>query len=207
MQALLPTSRPAITWLRVAMTSTAHGFDLELPFCPSPYDVDQRLLSWEKAAWISRGAFEPDLSQRALNLVHPSNFATMVEALKVRDLGLKMGADLHQSCYWWLPGAKAEEVLAQLPPTAMGVGDRVRYRRGFLRSIGMTGDDGMRRWQGVFIQRIPLGSRWLIECEQRPVECHCGLGRTGPEPDCYRCQGTGQATRTRLNEVNLELAL
>lgn len=174
-----PKTPRAIAWLRLATTRTTHGGDLEIPGTPSPYDVDQRLLEWEREGWISRGYFEPDLSQRALGIVHPDTRATMAEAKKVLEFGQKMGVDLHQSTYWWLPGPKAAEALDLLPPAQpLQPGDEVRYRRGFLRSIGLLGDDDMICWRGRVEGRLH-GLGRIVECAtikrgERSVRTHEG---------------------------------
>lgn len=172
-----PTSPRAIAWLRLAATRTAHGGDLEIPGTPSSYDVDQRLLSWEREGWILRGFFEPDLSQRALSIVHPSNKATMAEARKVLESAQQNKVDIYQSAYWWLPGPKAAEILERLPePSPLQSGDKLRYRRGFLRSIGMLGDDEMICWRGTVVRRLrELGT--ILECvgrQGRSVQIHEG---------------------------------
>ena len=114
--------------------------------------------------------------------------------------------------YWWGPGPNAADALASMPaPRGLTVGDRVRYRRTFLRSIGCANDPDMLDWRGVVLS-LPHLSRAtrLAECEQPPVECHCGLGKpevdgcAAAEPDCYRCGGSGVARRTRVNVRNLE---
>jgi len=204
---MTPTSERAVAWLRLALTTTAHGFDLELPHAPTPYDVDRRLLSWKQAGWILRGEFSPDLSQRVLSIVHPDRAATMKEAKKVLDLGRQMGVDFYPSSYWWRPGPKAAEALALLPKSKeLLPGELVRYRRGFLRNIGMDGDDEMLRWRGTVILSRSLH---LVECGQKPVPCHCcghADGVPSYEEDCYRCHGSGKAIRMRVNTVNIERA-
>lgn len=210
----IPDHERTHQWLHLALRHTAHGFDLELPNCPTPYDVDQHLLSWEQAGWIMRGEFAPDLSQRALCIVHPDRLATMDEARKVLEFGKQMKVDFYQSAYWWLPGPKADEALTLLPTSKeLQVGEKVRYRRGYLRNIGMANDDEMLRWRGIVLERTVYGKDFqLLLCKQEPVSCHCCLGRppvegkSSFEDDCFRCGGTGQATRMRTSPKTVELA-
>jgi len=205
----IPTSERVISWLKMALTGSAHGFDLEIPLTPDL--IDRRLLEWESAGWILRGAFEPDLSQRVLSIVNPFELATMSAAREIVAGIRSRGQDMYQSGYWWGPGSLAAKVLAQLPAVKeFQVGEIMRYRRGFLRSIGMIGDDASIRWKRPLLARVPWGSRMMLEFEEDPVRCYCDQGNplVNGEPafelDCYRCQGTGTMTRKRVPEREIE---
>lgn len=200
----------AVRWLRRVLrpTGSAHGMELQGESGELGLDVEgarRTLQAWERAGWIVRRQFAPDLSQRALSIVHPSRRPTMEAAREAESTARKMGVDLYPTSHWWEPGPRAAEVLPTLPRAeGLQVGDRVRYSGHWRRSVGLTGDADAIRWRATVVT-FKHGGKWALVELDRPVDCGACYGQE-PAADCIRCAGTGTATLGLLAVGNLERA-
>lgn len=185
----------ALAWLRLALRHTAHGMDLRIG--GSMGAEDDALQCFRAAGWLRPLHFAPDASQRAWALVGTRNPGGKADDLVRAHKGRS------HSAYWWGPGEQAAAGLALLPPErGITPGDVVRYAPEFLRSIGMSSDREMSGWRGVVlrVREHARGFR-LVDCEVPLGPCGCSVPR--PDPECDRCEGTGQTAIARVNVKNL----
>lgn len=194
-------------WLRTVLRYTAHGLDFEIPHSARVH-IEQEvsmLERWERVKFITRGAFDPDWSQRAFALVSASSKMSKAQ----RDRMVHAAHSVTHTAYWWLPGPNASLALEVLPPLRGLVGgDTVRYTRSFVRSLG--GDEDSRNWSAIVVELVNLNPRsnkpprFALVDEGGPEEpcSSCEPGETRLE--CRRCRGKGRTHLRLINLANIE---
>lgn len=196
---LTPRTDEACDWLRLALRHLAHGADLRTGVAAMGAE-DLQLARWEEVGWIKRLEFSPTFEQRAFGALGAPNAAKAQIMIHAHNSTSRMA-------YWWGPGEHAAEVLAGLPPVrGLAVGELVRYKPTFLRSIGCANDVRMLHWRGIVIAVGEAGLSFkLATVEHAPEDdCPCRLPGTVYDKTCYKCDGTGIARRLRVNVANLE---